>query len=323
MIMFFTILAGVLVSAAIIAVLYSHYKTHEIEARYPAQGTTVQIADVQLHYVDCNSADADMGKPPLVFVHGASSSSRDAMLAFGDRFSSNQRMIFVDRPGHGHSTRPHARYSDPRLQADVIAQLLNRLGISQATLVGHSWGCAVVAAFALRHGKYIAGAVFIAPATHPWPGGVSLYYRLAGHRIVGPLFSWVFALPLGLKLLSDAVSGVFAPDAMPDDYAHRVAAQLVLRPSNFAANAQDVANLKTNLAALSQDYGQISCPALVLTGTRDSVVWPHLHSHGLKRDLQHVELIEYENCGHMPHHGRNEDVVAAIKVFQEKLSASF
>ena len=43
----------------------------------------------------------------------------------------------------------------------------------------------------------LAGLVLLAPATHPWPGGVTWYYDLAARPVVGPLFSWTVALPVG------------------------------------------------------------------------------------------------------------------------------
>ncbi len=317
LLIFTAIVFGLLACAA----CYSIYKTRDIEARYPPSGSFAKVADVTLHYVDSHGELPSSHQIPLVFIHGASSSCQDAMLAFRGKLPNDRRLIFVDRPGHGYSSRPASHYSDPKLQADLIKQLLDHLQIKKAIMVGHSWGGAVVAAFALDYAQSASGLVFLAPATHPWPGGLSLYYRLAGHSLSGPLFCAVFAIPLGLKKLPSAIRSVFSPDNVPKNYAHDVAAELVLRPRNFAANARDVYNLKTNLLNQSPNYGRISCPALILTGTRDDIVWPHLHSHGLKRDLQNAELIEYENCGHMPHHSRNEEVIAAMIAFMDKLKS--
>lgn len=74
------------------------------------------------------------------------------------------------------------------------------------------------------------------------------------------------------------------------------------------------------MKAMSRDYSTITTSALVITGTQDDVVWPHLHAHGLTRDLPDAKLIEFQNCGHMPHHSRNKEAVVAIEAFADRLT---
>ncbi len=89
-----------------------------------------------------------------------------------------------------------------------------------------------------------AALVFLAPATHPWPGGAtSWYYDLTTIPVIGRLFSETLTYPAGTLQMADATTCVFAPNKVPDNYLGMAAIPLVLRPSAFRANATDVAGL--------------------------------------------------------------------------------
>lgn len=282
----------------------------------------MQVDDVTMHYYDTVRAgrSESANGTPLVFIHGASSNLLDSVLAFEKQLGDEHRLIFVDRPGHGYSTRSSAAQSDPFEQADLIAKLLSALQVDQVIVVGHSWGGAVVAAMGLRYAALLKGLVFIAPATHPWPGGVLWYYRVANLPIIGHFFAWCVAAFVGKSRAHCAAVAVFAPDRMPKDYPEAVGAELALRPSQFLANAADIVGLKQHVQAMSTNYASITTPALIVTGSKDDVVWPHLHAHGLLRDLQNAKLVEYDDCGHMPHHSRNSETVAVIKGFVDSVT---
>lgn len=299
----------------LVAAFYTARRTAFYNQTYPADGHIFTSDAGSLHYWFGAQVSADPGddeRTPLVFVHGASSNGRDAQTAFDGEFGA-RRMIYLDRPGHGHSARISRHLADPARQADCIAALLDHLKIDRVVLVGHSWGASVVAAFGVKHSKRLAGAAFLAPATHPWPGGVLWYYTLASWPLIGAFFAHTLALPVGERRVDCAIENVFAPDPVPLGYRARVGAELVLRPRTFLANAQDVAQLKNHVTHLSKAYHFITCPAVIITGTDDQVVWPHLHAYGLKRDLPNAKLVEIAGGGHMPHHSQTETVIATLK----------
>ena len=61
----------------------------------------------------------------------------------------DHRVVAVDLLGFGGSEKPDAGYSIEE-QADLVAQALSRLGVHEATVVGHSLGGTVVDALAER-----------------------------------------------------------------------------------------------------------------------------------------------------------------------------
>ncbi|WP_181706578.1 alpha/beta fold hydrolase [Chthonobacter rhizosphaerae] len=305
------------VAAAVLAIVlalvgYTAFGQHQLDRTLASVGAYATIDGVRLHYLDTGPGQPEARpRPPVLVLHGASGNLNEPRTALG-RHLAGRRVVYVDRPGHGHSDRPSRRLAAPAAQARLMAGLLDHLGIDRAIVVGHSWGGAVVAALGVLHKDKVAGLVFVAPATHPWPGGVTWYYSVAAHPVVGRLFAWTLAYPVGRLALERAATGVFAPEPVPDRYRDDAHVELVLRPRSFIANAEDVADLKANVTALSPRYPEITAPTVIVTGDQDAVVWPSVHSQGLKRDIAGAELVVLPGVGHMPHHTRPDAVMAAI-----------
>lgn len=104
---------------------------------------TAELSAVRLHYLAAGSG------PALVLLHGWPQSShewRGLIPELATRF----RVIAPDLRGLGDSGRPAGGYDKMTVAGDV-AELLTRLGITQAAVVGHDWGGAVAYALAARH----------------------------------------------------------------------------------------------------------------------------------------------------------------------------
>lgn len=286
-----------------------------IERRNPPIGTFATVNHTRMHFVHVGRpATADL--PPVIFIHGASGNLKDQMLPLRPRLEGRAEMLFFDRPGHGWSARG-PQNEDPHGQAKTIAALMDHAGIDRAIVVGHSFGGAVAATFALDFPGRTAGLLFLAPASHPWPGGkTSWYYTLTTTPVVGPLFSETLSYPGGALRIGAATECVFSPNKAPDDYVRDASIPLVLRPAAFRANAANVEGLYRHALATAPRYGEIAAPTVIISGDADTVVYEEIHSAGLGRDIPSAELIWVKNLGHKPEWVATDLAVAAI----EKLS---
>ena len=292
--------------------IWTRVKAREIEARHPPTGEMIDVGGYRLHAVHVpRPAGADL--PPLVFIHGASGNLLDQEAPFRPKLEGRAEMLFIDRPGHGWSERGDAANDTPDGQAAAIASAMRAKGISSAIIIGHSFGGAIAASFALAHPQMTEGLVFLAPATHSWPGGIAWYYGLTRTPLIGPLFANTLALPAGLTRLESGSACVFAPNPKPDDYVDKTAPALVLRPQAFRNNAIDVANLKPYVTRVAPRYTEIKSPTVIVTGDSDSVVLAHIHSEGLARDIEGAELVWIRNLGHKPDHVTTDLAVHAIE----------
>jgi pimeloyl-ACP methyl ester carboxylesterase len=165
----------------------------------------------------------------------------------------------------------------------------------------------------------VAGTVYLAPVTHPWPGGqIAWYYGPAASSWFGHLMTRTITTPLGTLALDAVVRAVFAPKEPPLDYAERARIPLALRPSVFQANAEDVAGLYAAVTAQQPRYRAIRVPTVIISGDADTIVWTDVHSRGLAREVPDARLIVLPGVGHMPHHAAPDVVTAEI----ERLAAA-
>ncbi|AZO21273.1 alpha/beta hydrolase [Mesorhizobium sp. M1E.F.Ca.ET.045.02.1.1] len=284
-----------------------------IERRNPPAGAFIDIDGARIHYVHIPApAGADL--PPIVFIHGASANLKDQMLPMRPLLEGRAEMLFLDRPGFGWSERGPGNNETLAAQADTIATLMDRLGIEKAIIVGHSFGGAAATAFAQAHPEKTLGLVFLAPVSHPWPGGATAwYYKLTATPAVGWLFSETLAYPAGMLQIGNATACVFSPNNLPDDYIGKASIPLVLRPPAFRANARDMAQLYDYVRQASPDYCEIKAATVVISGDRDKVVYATIHSVGLERDIPGAELVWVRNLGHKPDWTAPDLVVGAIE----------
>lgn len=283
-----------------------------IERNYPPAGSFAEVNGTRMHYVHVPGENAKL--PPVVVLHGASGNLLDQFVPLEPLLRGRSELLFVDRPGHGWSARGPETNATPDGQADTLAALMQELGIGSAIVVGHSFGGSIAAAFAVRHPQKTAGLLFLAPATHPWPGGeTSWYYKLTTMPVLGWLFSETLAWPGGSLRLKAAARCVFAPNKAPQDYTAAAAIPLIFRPASFRANARDVEGLHAYVLKNARRYAEISAPTIVLSGTRDTVVFEEIHSIGLERDIPGAELVWIRNLGHKPDWVARDVVVNAIE----------
>ena len=88
---------------------------------------------------------------------------------------------------------------------------------------------------------------------------------------------------------------------------------MILRPSEFIANAQDLVDLKAFVTAQAPRYGEIGAPVAIVSGDdTDKTVSTEIHSRAIARQLPHVTLTVLPGVGHMVQYAAPERVVEAI-----------
>lgn len=304
--------AGLLFAAALLLVLagITRIGVAVIESRNPPVGSFHTVNGTRLHVVHDRVEGSE--RPAVVFLHGASGNLHDQMVIYRERLAGIATTVFLDRPGHGWSALGPGSNQSPDGQADTLAALLDDLQIEKAIIVGHSFGGAVTASFGLRHPDRTAGLVFLSPVSHVWPGGVSWYYDVSGTPVLGRLFAETLALPGGLMRIDGGTACVFAPNQPTPDYRTRTQVAMVLRPGHFLNNGIQVARLYDHVEKTQDKYPQITAPTVIITGNRDAIVLPEIHSVGLARDLPNAQLLWINNLGHKPDHVLPDLVMAAI-----------
>jgi pimeloyl-ACP methyl ester carboxylesterase len=288
---------------------------------HPAQGRMVEVAGGALHVVEIGPRDA--AGPPIVLLHGASSNLEVMRQPVGERLARNHRVILIDRPGHGWSTRVRLEDSTPEIQGRMIQEALAKLGVNSAVFVVHSWAGALGARIALDYPQSVAGLVMLAPVAYPWPGGVGRYNRIVATPVVGPLLAYTVTLPLGLLLAEPGARGVFQPQTMPPGFVKNTATPLLLRPREFLANARDLVTLKAAVAQQAPRYAEIKAPITIISGDEsDKTVSTRIHSRPLAEIAPNARLIVLAGVGHMIQIAAPDLVISEIKAMVSRTSQS-
>src|ERR1041385_251144 len=125
---------------------------------------SVVVDGMKLNYISAGSGR------PVVLIHGNPGSYEDYTLEVVERLAQSYCVVAFDRPGHGYSERHDSVQTTVEVQALIIREALQKLGLEKPVLVGHSWGGSLVLAAAIAYGNDLSGIVLLAPAAYPRVG---------------------------------------------------------------------------------------------------------------------------------------------------------
>jgi pimeloyl-ACP methyl ester carboxylesterase len=294
------------------SLLASFWPDEEAESRrimeaHPPKGRFVEVDGVRLHWIEAGSG------LPVVFVHGAGGMVEDLLSSrFAPMVGAGHRLIAIDRPGYGHSDRPRADLAGPEAQARLLHRALAQLGIHRPVLIGHSWGGALVLAYAQEFPADVSGVLVLAGWSHPAREATLWVAGLPAAPLIGGLMSRALAPALAAGLAREIIAQLFAPEPVPDSF-WEFPVELALRPSQLRANAEDLAALNADVAHLRRHYRQITVPVEILTGGADKIVNPAAHAFRLARTVPDAGFQVLTGVGHMLHHTQPEAVCAALE----------
>lgn len=304
--------AVIVVAALAVLALVTQAGVALIERAHPAEGRMVEISGATLHVVDIGPRDA--AGPPIVMLHGASANLEMMRQPVGAGLAKTHRVILIDRPGHGWSTRARFEDSTPEIQGRMIDEALAKLGVGEAVFVVHSWAGALGLRMALDYPQRVAGLVMLAPVAYPWPGGVGRYNRIVSMPVIGPLLAYTITLPLGALVAGPGVRGVFLPQATPAGFLENSATSLFLRPREFLANARDLVTLKAAVTEQAPRYAAIKAPITIIAGDEtDKTVSTNIHSRPLAATAPNARLIVLPGVGHMVQYAAPDLVISEIE----------
>lgn len=306
------IVLAALFGAALITLRTADLREAQIEARYPPTGQIMQVDGAEVHVQVVGEG------PDLVLIHGAGSNTRDMWLGLGQRLAETHRVFLVDRPGHGWTGRMNKKLSStwatdaesPAEQAALLSEAVTELGARNPIVVGHSYGGAVAMAWGLAHPA--SALVIVSGVTLPWPGDVDITYRVLGSGPGGAILA-----PLGAAFVPDTyvqsiLEQSFAPEAVPTNYLRNAAIPMAIRTETLRANNRQVNTLRPKVVEQSSGYDVLTLPIEILHGTEDTTVYLDVHARPLADRMANANLTILDGAGHMTHHTRIDDILAAV-----------
>ncbi len=273
------------------------------EKLYPYSSHFAEIDGSRVHYLDEGSG------PPLVLLHGNPTWSflyRDIIAGLRDRF----RCIAVDYPGFGLSRAAPGYGFTPAEHARVVAELISRLDLREATLMVQDWGGPIGFAAAVRHpDRFVA---FVIGNTWAWPKSdpsTQAFSRFLG----GPVGGWLIRrhnffveriIPVGVrrkkldKVVMDAYRGPFlTPESREPVHVF---------PREILASRPFLAAVERGLDAVRDRQ------ALIVWGTKDVAFRAPERRHWEELFADHRTVL-LNGAGHYIQEDAADEIVAAIR----------
>jgi pimeloyl-ACP methyl ester carboxylesterase len=302
--------AALLSGAAVLAAATAAWvqgRARRAERQNRPTGRFIEVDGVRLHVVERGAGS------PVVLIHGNAVWHRD-FVASGlmERLARHHRVIAFDRPGFGHSTRPRDRLWTPSAQAQLLHAALARLGVERAVIVGHSMGAMVALALALDHPASVAKLVLLGGYYYPTLRIDALLTAPVALPVLGDVMRYTVTAVSARLMLDRMVGAMFAPRPVPADYLPTVSREMMLRPVQLRANAEDAAFMIGQAKANSERYAELRLPVAIFAGADDAVIDVEAHSVRLHRDLSDAALVVVPCTGHMVHHAAAEQIAAVI-----------
>jgi pimeloyl-ACP methyl ester carboxylesterase len=238
---------GVAVLVAVLLLVNQWVSSRETHPARADGGRIVELADgSDLHIRE----DGDPSKPPLVLIHGFAASMRwfDAVTP---ALARDAHVIRIDLLGHGGSEKPRGGYSMEH-QADLVAAVMERLGVRRASVVGHSMGGIVATALVQRHRGLVARLMTIGtPPDRDDEGALTgLSQRLAFWPVTGPAIDRL----ISYRVAREEVERAFEPEFDPprrlvEDIFERTTFNSFSKTGNALSDYLDAESLPKRLAA--------------------------------------------------------------------------
>lgn len=264
---------------------------------------TATVDGLTIHYYEGGPADGDT----LVMIHGFGA-NRDNWLRLARHFTERYRVIALDLPGFGESSKPDASY-DVASQTERLHAFVTALNIEKPHLIGNSMGGHIAALYAARY-----------------PDQVSSIALLDNAGITSPRMSEMFQMiergqpnPLVVRKTEDfgtLMDFVFVnPPPLPDSLKRHFAAQSM---ANQAHYDMIFTQLREQYVPLEPELPKIQVPVLVLWGDQDRVL-DVSSIEVMKPLLQKPTVVVMKDCGHAPMIERPEETAQHYQAFLDSL----
>jgi pimeloyl-ACP methyl ester carboxylesterase len=245
---------------------------------------------------------------PVILLHGwlGSWGLWQETMAYLGRY---YRTYAMDFWGFGESGKKRETYAVQDF-VSLVDQFMDRLGIAEAPLVGHSMGGTVSLSVAIQFPARVRKVVIIGSPIV----GSSLAFplKLAGYRFIAfMLFNMMWAFRGTMKLASPYIcSDPRFPEMMDHD----------LTSTTVESFLRSIASLRrTDLRPM---LSQVKIPVMGMFGDRDNIVNPRQWQ-PLLEGVPHAKIVRWERAQHFIMMDTPQDFMEKLKTFldQEETSA--
>ena len=272
-----------------------------------------ELKFVELHGDRVAYRDEGNGEA-LLLIHGMAGSS-ETWRAVLPRLAKKYRVVAPDLLGHGQSAKPRGDYSLGAF-AVWLRDFLDELGITHATIVGHSLGGGVAMQFVYQHPDYCRRLVLISSGgLGPDVGSILRLLSAPGAEFVLPIVAPRPVLNVGNKLRSWLSSaGIHSPRGAEIWSSYTSLADRQTRQSFLKTLRSVVDHRGQAVSALNRLKLRADLPMMAIWGDSDGII-PVDHAYAAQKARQDSRLEVLPGIGHFPQVEAPFEVVDLIEDF--------
>ncbi|WP_347252119.1 alpha/beta hydrolase [Legionella sp.] len=267
----------------------------------------VAINDLSIRY----RAFGDGGET-LVLIHGLGA-SLEHWYQLAPLLAENYKLILLDLPGAGRSSKPKLHYSIS-FYLELLEQFMAKLSLEQVSLLGHSFGGGLALQYVLEKRAGIKNLILLSNAG--FSRKIKLLYRLLTipllNRILTTLNRNGVRDSLHMNVVDNQtieahfIDEMYAISQLPG-FGHAVRSSL--------SASSNIWGIKTTIyKRINTKLNELSIPTLVLWGDSDPVLpfeWQQLNL----QKLPNAKVKVINKAGHLLYLEQPKEVVKNIKAF--------
>jgi pimeloyl-ACP methyl ester carboxylesterase len=244
---------------------------------------------VETLIVAANVAEAGTG-PAIVMIHGFGAAI-DWWDEIAPALAADHRVIRIDLIGHGGTAALASGYTIPR-QAELVAAVLDKLGVDRVTVIGHSMGGEVATALAERSPARIAAMILI---DSPPTAGTT--FTVTTDAAMTPVLGELLSHFESDAAIRRGLAQGFAPGfPVPEKF---VADLKQLTYTAFRSAHEDSIAYRTAKPTNERLAVLVPVPPLLaLTGTKDAIAPPEHEKYFAQ--VPGAKIVMIEGSGHSP-----------------------
>lgn len=265
-------------------------------------GRLIDVDGYKVHYIDQGSG------PAMVLIHGFGGQTYSYRHLI-PIFARDHRVIAVDLKGYGYSERDARTGLSRVAQVAMLKALLDRLGISRATFVGHSMGGGIVQRFAVTHPDMAVALVLAASVSAEDNPGRRMRAMMPPRPIVKQIVPLMAKLAATRMLAGSFYDPASLTDEVRDEY---------MRPVRLRGSMDGlIAIMREGASDPPVDLSRITQPVLLLYGAHDRIV-PLAVAQAIRERIPHARMVVVDKAGHQLLEEQPQECARAILEFMRE-----
>lgn len=268
------------------------------ETRKSLGGSFIQLSNGITHY----ELDGNESGETIVLVHGFSVPYFIYDPTFDFLTQAGFHVLRYDLFGRGFSDRPRVNYNLD-LFVTQLSDLLDALRFTQpVSLIGLSMGGISASTFALHYPDRVRNLTLIDPA-----GAKAIYLSPLLKAAKLPFVAEAVISLVGSEFLIQSMAKDLFDPKLVDHFIAKYRIQMAYKGFANAILSTMRNGMLDSFENVYQALGRLNKDVLLFWGRHDETV-PFEHSDILRKLLPQVQFHVIENCGHIPHYEKPDEV---------------